>query len=302
MTTGYATILGDCARILSGKIKFSNALAALAPDSKNTGTILLASSGLAMNNTYYGKNIRFEFRFMNAGDLTEYQLWKQASVDGPKNMVYIGHGHTNANTTFAGLFTVNLAGWSGAALVNDLLILITDSNMSIDDAESMMNDIEAQIDDVLREEAIIVTAEGTIPADLYFVLNPPVPRQIRVCAAYGWCYRAVNDLFKAGRSMKLPSAKEEMTDEDFALAYQWLKTFERALKNYIRTYLIQHAGNAPRWTGWAPLQATIGVRGQLCGELPMGTDQDYVDPENQLDTAGLIEDNLNSSNASSAIS
>jgi hypothetical protein len=96
--TGYAGILTDCARILGGKIKFSNALSALGPDSRNSGNILLASSGVAMNNAYYGKNIRFELRFINALDLTEYQVWRQAGADGPKNMIYIGHGHTTANT------------------------------------------------------------------------------------------------------------------------------------------------------------------------------------------------------------
>lgn len=298
MSTGYAGILTDCARILGGKVKFSNALSALGPDSRNSGNVLLASSGVAMNGAYYGKNIRFEFRFVNNLDLTEYQVWRQAGADGPKNMIYIGHGHTDANSTFASLFTINAAGWTGTPNLNDLIIMITDSNMSIDDAEAMMNDIEAQIDDVLRQEAIIAEyPEGIIPTDLYFVVNSPVPRQIRVAAAYAFCYRAINDLFKAGRSLKLPSGKEEMTDEDFALAYQWQKVSEKSLKDYIKTYLVQNAGNAPRWSGWKPLQSTIGISGQLNGKVYEGTDEDYLDEDNMLDTAGKIEDALNSSNA-----
>jgi len=294
MPTGYSQIIPDCTKILLGKVKFSNALAALAPDNKNTGSILLVSSGILMNNAYSGKNIRFEFRFVNAGLLTQYQLWQQGSADGPKNMLFVGLGSTLANTVFAGLFTVNAAGWSGAALLNDLIIMVTDSNMSINDAESTMNDIEGRIDDVLRQEAIIVTPEGTIPANLYFVLNPPVPRQIRVVASYEFCYRVVNDLFKAGRSLKVPSGKEEMTDEDFALAYQWQRLSEKALKDYIKTYLIQNAGNAPKWTGWLPLQSTIGIPGQNYGTVAMGTDEDYTDPQNMLDTAAKIEGKLSS--------
>lgn len=296
MPTGYCSI-ADCARILSTKVKFSNALSALGPDSKNVGNILLASSGILMNNAYYGKNIRFELRFANAGDLTQYQVWKQASSDGPKNMVFIGLGSTvGVPSVFAGYFTINAAGWSGAAVINDLIILITDSNMSVDDAEAIINDIEAQVDDVLRQEAIIVTPEGTIPTDLYFVVNAPVPRQIKVAVSYAFCYRAINDLFKAGRSLKLPSGKEEMTDDDFALAYQWAKTSEKALRDYIKTHLIQNAGNAPKWTGWLPLQSTIGLKGELYGEVLMGTDEDYTDEDNMLDTAGKIEDNLGAAN------
>jgi len=297
MSTGYCQILTDCNRILAGKVKFSNALSALGPDTKNKGNILLASSGILMNNGYYGKNIRFEFRFVNAADLTEYQIWKQAASDGPKNMIYVDNGKTTANKVVAGFATINAAGWSGAAALDDLVILITDSNMSVTDAEDLVNDIEAAIDDVLRQESIVMTPEGTIPADLHFVLNPPVPRQIKTAAAYAFCYRAINDLLKAGRSLRAPSGKEELTDEDFAIAYQWLKVSDKALKDYIKTYVTKNAGNAPRWSGWQPLQGVVGVKGQHYGALPMDIDGDYTDENAQLDTAGKIEDNMNSSNA-----
>lgn len=295
MPTGYSQVLSDCARILSGKVKFSNALSALGPDTRNKGTILLASSGITMDSAYCGKNIRFEFRFSNPADLTQYQLWKQAVTDGPKNMLYIGTGSTVLPSTFAGMFTIAPAGWSGAALLDDLIILITDSNMSLDDADATMNDIEAAIDDRLRREAIIISDEGTIPTDLYFVLNPPVPRQITVSASYAFCYRIVNDLMKAGRSLKLPSAKEEAVDDDFSLAYQWKKEADKALNDYIATYIIQKAGNAPRWSGWAPLQSAIGIKNQGDGEFVVGEDEDYTSEENQHDAFGLMEDKLTSS-------
>jgi len=297
MPTGYCQLVPDITDIVQSIISFSSEIYALSPEGDNTGNIDLSINGITMDNAYSGYKIRFEFCFENAGDLTEYNLYKQSGQEGSTSMILIYTGNTGVDETIPNVMVVAAAGWSGAAAIDDVVVMTTASHMSVDQGERIVNDIEAEIDQALRERAIVTTDEGTIPTDLYFVLTaPPVPRQIKIATAHFASFRMVDYLFKASRSIMPVSAKEDGKDinVDFVMAYQWVKIAKKALADWIRVYETRNAGNAPRWTAIQPSIMRSGVEGQLHGVLEQEDDGDYTLPDDDVLPFTSIEELLNS--------
>jgi len=243
-----------------------------------------------MSDNYRGYKIRFEIRFENGGDLTAYNVYQQASTEGSKDMLLIASGSTAADLAIANIMTIAAAGWSGVAVLSDFIVIITESHVSNAQGDRAINDVEAGIDQKLREEGITVVAEGAIPAALYFVLNPPVPRQIKIATAHISAFRLMNNVFEAAKSIVPVSGKEEeRNNKDYIMAYQWLKVGNRALWDWIKTYKVLNAGNAPRWSAQRPAQQSVGVYGQLHGILDQEVDGDYTLPDAEIDPFASVE-------------
>jgi hypothetical protein len=308
LTTGYSQLSPDVADILLDMVKFSDSLHTFGPDIHNVGNIALALSAVSMNTIFRGFKKRIEIAFENPIDLTEFRVYIQSSTEGSKDMVYLCTGKTSINCVVPNVMTINTIGWSGAAVAPsgshiDHIIIITNSHVSIDQAERLINDIDCEIDQFLRKRSLIVTPEGsTFPADLYFVVNPPVPRQIKIASAHLAAFRILNNVFKASRSIMQTGSntqpeREEQDKNDFYLAYQWQKVAINALKEYIETINVL-GGNAPRWSAVEPMQESIGIQGQLPavgdnGVRHQDADGNYDGYDAGVDTFRQLESLLN---------
>ena len=294
MATGYTT-RARVLRITGNDVKLSGSLYMLGPSDENNGDIALAYSGITMNDDYKGMHRKFEFRFVNALDVTEYQLYQESDTDGSTDMIHIHTGSTGADEIITGLngavMVVAAAGWSGAAAVPvgseyDLIELGTESNMTNNEIDDVINDCEAMIDERLRDESIIDVAETTIPAGLYFVLNAPVPRNITIATEYFAAYRIMDDMFRAGRMFNVRKGKSEDTDEALPF-WGWMKRGANALASWIHSFNTQ-TGNAPRWYGAPPIITKVGVEGVAVAQDSL--DGDYVIGEAaENDVLGIMD-------------
>ena len=296
MATAYGSRAG-VARIARGQIRFSDALYSISPDvDNNHGTIELLESGITMDDAFAGYRLRFELRFENAGDLTEYRVYKQNDLDGSTAMNFLAVGNTAAPLVLANIMTIAVAGWVGAAVVNDVIYIITNSHISNDDADEIINDIEAEVDDALRKLSIASGAEGTIPTDLYFVLTaPPVPRAITIYTNHIAAYRMLNYIFDSQKGVTPTGRDEERNQEDYQMVYKWAKIAQMAFKEWLSGWNVAHSGNAPRWTSTQPMITRTGIEGQLHGVLEQESDGDYTTSDEAVDPFGDIESLLSSS-------
>jgi len=277
------TDLDNIKRIVSDTVRFSDSINILTPHDDNVGDIRLALSGITMDTAYSGFHRRLELRFTDAADATHYYVYRQSATEGSTEMILIDDGHTGADKTIVGIMDIASAGWSGSADLSrlptayDLIIIETDSHYSSDDLESLENSVAALLDEKLREKALITSVESNIPADLYFVQNPPVPRLIRESCAYLTCYRLIDDLFRAGRKFDYVRGREE--PDELKIAWGWAKEGINNFVQYVRAREVQ-AGNAPQWYGAEPLSTSIGV--SQVGEVDMETNEDYSTNTNNI--------------------
>jgi hypothetical protein len=289
MATAYGSRSG-VSRIVRGQVTFSDALYSVSPDvDHNNGTIELLQTAIIMDNAYSGYKIRFELRFENPADLTEYRLYKQNDLDGSTAMNLLAIGSTGVTLIIPNILSIVNTGWMGAAVVGDIIYIVTNSRISNDDADSIINDVEAEVDGILRKLSIIQTEEGAIPASLHFAVNPPVPRAITTYVNHASAFRMLNYVFDASKGTTAVGRDEERNHEDFYMAYKWLKTAQKALSEWIDSWYVANGGNAPTWSSTQPMVTRTGVEDQLHGVLEQEINQDNTTSDSEVDPFGDIE-------------
>jgi len=237
MIREYST-LDDLKRLLrsagprESRIRFSEAYKDLKGNSSNAGTIAL--SGVTFDNGYFGHET-FSFTFT---DTTSFDVVGDVSGN-------LGSGTTTAQFTASEKFDVPIANWSGAASVDDIYYITSNSDISDDDADGFLQDARKFIN------AELVRIYGSLD-NISFLedMSEEIPQAVSyACLRYAG-YEVFNSV-SAGVSL-----------DETSPVQNWKDMADEAMEKFC-----SGKGDGPRWRAREQLITELGVEGVGEGEI-----------------------------------